>query len=382
MGVSAFLLSLERIAGFHLDHPGLVLFLPVIGFLLGRLSPFYGTPGKSDTGRILEEIHDPKELLPARFSPLVWIFTLLSHLGGASVGREGAAIQISSGISDLFSRMVPQDKEERRIILISGIASGFAAAIGTPFAGVVFALESIRWKNPKAFWIPRALAASMVAAAVPLCFGVARTRFPAIDGGSPGITSWFRILVWSLIMGFFCAALLRVFLFSRDRFQSALGKIAPRADIRGLLGGGILFLVFAIFNLLPYHGLGIAGLERSFHHPASPFAPVLKILLTALSLASGFKGGEFVPMFFSGAALGSTLSPFAGTPPPILPAVGCTALFAAVSNTPVACLILAGELFGPYAILYSLPAVLVVWKLSGTTTSGSPSKRTKVTINP
>lgn len=381
-GVSAFLLSLEKIVGFHLDHPGLVLLLPVLGLILGRLTPLYGRSGKNDTGLILEEIHDPKELLPARFAPLVWISTILSHLGGASVGREGAAIQIASGISDLFSRWVPQEKEERRIILVSGMAAGFAAGIGTPFAGVVFALESIRWKNPKASWIPRALGASFVASGVALWLGVRRTRLPSPEWEILSASEGFRILVWSLITGILCAVLLRLFHFSTRLFQSALRRISLRADLRGLGGGAILAMIFLTFHLLPYQGLGIAGLESSFHQSSPPFAPLIKILLTAFSLASGFKGGEFVPLFFSGAALGSTLGPLAGTSPSILPAVGCTSLFAAASKTPAACLILAGELFGLPATLYSLPAMVAVHVLSGDPPSRSPFSRRNATTNP
>ena len=73
--------------------------------------------------------------------------TLLSHLGGASVGREGTALQMGGALADQFSRWIALDTSERRTLLPCGVSAGFAAVFGTPFAAAVFALEFVRVRS-------------------------------------------------------------------------------------------------------------------------------------------------------------------------------------------------------------------------------------------
>ncbi|NDG85178.1 MAG: hypothetical protein EBX52_09110 [Proteobacteria bacterium] len=126
----------------------------------------------------------------------------------------------------------------------------------------------------------------------------------------------------------------------------------------------MLFL-FAWHPLSDYQGLGIAGLVGSFHSAATPLAPVLKLLLTALTLAAGFKGGEFVPLFFIGATAGSALGGIAGIDPAIPAALGCVSVFGAAAKTPLTCMVLAVELFGIQAAPLAVISILATSLFSG-----------------
>ena len=87
----------------------------------------------------------------------------------------------------------------------------------------------------------------------------------------------------------------------------------------------------------------MAALEKGKAHPEA-FA--LKMLFTAITINTGFKGGEIVPTFFIGATFGCTAAGFLGLDPSFGAAIGLVALFCGVVNCPVASILLSYELFG------------------------------------
>ena len=68
------------------------------------------------------------------------IGTWLAHLFGASVGREGVAVQLGATVANQFQQWF-SSKRNRQILLIIGMASGFAGLFGTPLAATFFAIE-------------------------------------------------------------------------------------------------------------------------------------------------------------------------------------------------------------------------------------------------
>jgi H+/Cl- antiporter ClcA len=99
-----------------------------------------------------------------------------------------------------------------------------------------------------------------------------------------------------------------------------------------------------------------------------PHEFALKVAFTILTLAAGFKGGEVTPLFFIGAALGSTLSLVLPLPVGLLAAMGFVAVFAGATNTPLACTIMAMELFGAGTGIYAALACVVAYLASGKAT--------------
>ena len=77
--------------------------------------------------------------------------SVAGHLAGASVGREGTALQMSGSLSDLLGRTVRLEPAERRVLLVTSLAAGFGAMFGVPLAGVVFAMEVARRRTVRAF---------------------------------------------------------------------------------------------------------------------------------------------------------------------------------------------------------------------------------------
>jgi H+/Cl- antiporter ClcA len=110
-----------------------------------------------------------------------------------------------------------------------------------------------------------------------------------------------------------------------------------------------VILLATLFRDDAYLNLGLPWLDRVFHAGAAvpPGAFAVKLLLTAVTVGFGFKGGEVTPHFVVGALLGAALAPLLGLPPAFLAAVGLVAVFAAASNTPIASTLMGLELFGP-----------------------------------
>ena len=91
----------------------------------------------------------------------------------------------------------------------------------------------------------------------------------------------------------------------------------------------------------------------------------VELLFTALTLGSGFKGGEVTPLFFIGATLGNRLAALMGGPADLFAAVGFVAIFAGAANTPLACIVMGIELFGADAASYLAVGCVVAYLVSG-----------------
>jgi H+/Cl- antiporter ClcA len=94
------------------------------------------------------------------------------------------------------------------------------------------------------------------------------------------------------------------------------------------------------------------------------YAFALKLLFTAVTLGSGFQGGEVTPLFVIGATLGAALAVPLGVPVGLLASVGFVAVFAAATNTPLACTIMGLELFGAAALPYLAVGCVVAYVFS------------------
>ena len=97
---AAFLAALDWATRTRLAHAWLIWLLPVAGFAVGWLYLRYGSSVEGGANLLIDEIHDPKKIIPLRMAPLVLGGTVLSHLFGASVGREGTAVQMGGALAD------------------------------------------------------------------------------------------------------------------------------------------------------------------------------------------------------------------------------------------------------------------------------------------
>jgi H+/Cl- antiporter ClcA len=355
-----FLLSLQAITALRVEHPRLIWLLPFIGLLIGFIYSRYAGRAESGSSLILEEIHDPKKVLPLRMAPLVFFGTLFTHLGGGSAGREGTAVQMGATLADQLSRCFKIESEERKILLVAGLGAGFSAAIGTPWAGALFGLEILYVGRLRIFAVAECLVSSFVAYYVCGWMGASHFHFPEV------MMSWdFKTALGLVAAGLLFGAVVRFFIWL-TYFIAALQKRYVQNKIwQPFIGGLLLVFLFEIFQAQRYAGLGLEVIQESFHLSASWIDPATKTFLTALTLGSGFKGGEFIPLVFIGTTLGSFLAGICGLSLTLMAAVGFSAVFGAASNAPLACALMAGELFGWTIFPMALIVGWIAYRISG-----------------
>lgn len=335
-----FLEALDRVTDTRLDHPWLLYVLPVAGLVVGLAYHHLGGRAARGNSLLIEEIHRPTDWVPRRMAPLVLIGTLVSHLFGASVGREGTAIQMSGSLSDGLARVFRLEPGERRTMLIAAIAGGFGSVFGVPLAGAVFALEVQAVGRVRYDALAPALAASVVGDLVVEALGHRHAPKPRIDVEPTAATAG-KVAVAGVAFGLAALA----FVLATDAVRAAARRV-PWPPLRTVVGG-VATVLLALVVGREYLGLSLPLIDQALAGDSLSLAdPALKIALTAIALGTGFPGGEVTPLFVTGATLGAALAPTLGLPVPVLAAGGFVAVFGAAANTPLACTIMAVELFG------------------------------------
>ena len=367
-----FLIALDFVTIWRTDHIWVVNFLPLIGLGIGYAYHYFGTDAKKGNDLILE-IHQAAEStsttstktssikpIPLLMAPLVFISSLLTHLGGGSAGREGTAVQMGGAIADQFTTLFKLNTAERKTILIMGVSAGFAAVFGTPWAAAIFALEIMSFRKVKFENIIPSFAAAFGAHYTCLAWMVKHTVY-SIDI-IPSITV--STISWTMLAGIIFGLAALLFIYTAKIFEGLFSKIKFE-PMRPFIGGIIIALFIVVANSTKYIGLGIPSIMDAFNTPAGSFDFALKILLTSLTLSAGFKGGEVTPLFFIGATLGNILIWFIPLPMALLAGMGFVSVFAGATHCVIASIIMGIELFGIQAGMYVGLASLVAYFASG-----------------
>jgi H+/Cl- antiporter ClcA len=353
---AGFLHALEAVTALYHSTSWLLVTLPFIGLLTIWL---YKGPLKASAGGVktlLAQIKAPTSPIPATMGPAIIGTTLLSHLGGASVGREGTALQMGGAIADQGSRWIVLNESERRTLILCGVSAGFAAVFGTPIAAAIFALEFVRLRS----WaILPCLATAFLADIVGRKFFFAQHSDYRLPLPAEYDLSGFGSAV---LLGLASGGIAWLYVFISRR-EAAKPNPEPYARI---FFSGTLFSAAVYFkHLEDFTGLGLPIIESALVEPAAPLTFVFKFLFTIICVSAGFRGGEVTPLFFVGATLGSAAAVLLSLPLSICAALGFVAVFAGAGAVPLACAVMACELFGWSIGGYALVACAISWVVAG-----------------
>jgi H+/Cl- antiporter ClcA len=357
-----FLWGLDFVTQQRNNHTLYIYLLPLGGLIIGLMYYFGAKNVEGGNNLLIQEMHKPKKNIHWKIIPLVFFGTLLTHLFGGSAGREGTAVQMGGAVGDSITRIFKWTKNNRNRLLRMGVAAGFSSIFGTPLAGAVFAFElakdrKINWKNM--FWT---LLASFGGHFICLAWGISHLQYSL--NSFPDVT--LKTLLYTVLAGL--AFGISAYLFNQCKhFFTHLFSYLKTPYLRPVLGGVIILALYLFFDINQYLGLGIPVIQSAFETSLNSETFFIKLLLTALTLGAGFKGGEATPLFFIGATLGNLLFFALPLPMDLLAGMGFIAVFGAATNTPIASTIIGLEMFGFNGIMFFAISTYMAYLVSGKT---------------
>jgi len=358
---SLLLLTLDWATNTRTEHRWLIWLLPVGGFVVGWFYLRFGQQVEGGNNLLIDEIHDPKKTIPLRMAPFVFLGTAISQLLGASVGREGTAVQMAGALADQITHVLKLTHEDRRLVLMAGISAGFSSVFGTPMAGWVFGIEVLTTGRMRYEAIFPCVLAAVIANQVGDLWGVQHTLY--LSGAVPPLSLW--SFVATMIAGIAFGLTGQLFAKSTHSLSGQMKKRIAYAPMRPVVGGAIIAACVWWFSADRYIGLGIPTIVSAFEQPLALYDFLCKIVFTVASLGAGFKGGEVTPLFYIGATLGNALAQVMHMPITLMAALGFVAVFGGAANTPIAATFMAMELFGAEIGIYAAIASVMSYLCSG-----------------
>ena len=355
-----FSMGVSWATGFRLSHPSMLFFLPVSGLLIVWMYHSFHEEGNRGTNMVIDAISSNERVTPAT-GPLIFFSTILTHLGGGSSGREGAALQLGGSIGNSFGEWFKLDERDKKIAIMCGMSAVFSALFGTPVAAAIFSLEVVSIGVLYYAALVPCVFSSFLAVGIARAAGLEGEHFPVemipvLDLKAVGLL---------VLLGILCAAVSILFCVLLHTAEHAYRKYFPDARVR-ILAGSFLFIALTLLSgTRDYCGSSMRLIESSIEGSVRYEAFLMKMLFTAVALGAGFKGGEIVPTLCVGAALGCAFGEITGFAPSLCAACGMAALFAGVTNCPITSLVIALELFGYEGMEYFSIIIAVAFALSG-----------------
>ncbi|HEX7338692.1 MAG TPA: chloride channel protein [Rhodanobacteraceae bacterium] len=334
----------------------------VAGIIIYSVAP--ETEGHG-TDAALNAFHRNSGRMRARVPLVKTIVSALTIGTGGSGGREGPTAQIASGVGAIVGQVFKLPDEERRVIILIGMAAGLSAIFKSPLGTAIFAVEILY--SGMAFE-GGALIYTMISAAVAYAITGMFSGFTPLfllppGGGSvqPLELVWFALL--GVVAGAFGALLPAVYYRTRDAF----GSLRIPTFLKPAIGGLAVGLIGIV--LPPIIGGGYGYVQFALQGGAGLAVWVLllfslgKILTLSLTIGSGGAGGMFGPTLYVGAMLGASFAALLhilhiDVDSAWFAVVGMAAVFAGGARVPIASMVMVIEMTGGFELI--MPTMLAV----------------------
>ncbi len=340
----------------------LIPFLPFAGLLITWMYHHFSETSLKGMTLVFETGQKKRDDIPLFLIPLVMFGTWITHLFGGSAGREGVAVQIGATLSHALGRRFHLPKDNR-VMLITGMAAGFGGLFQTPLAAVFFSMEVIVAGKIQYEALLPALIASYTAAYTSHTLGLEKFYVPLKDTLKISDANMAARLV---ILGILFGLAGRSFSFLLAKSKKIFAEKMTNPYIRiGVSSIPLALILFLLYNGR-YSGLGTNLISAAFSDGTIyPYDWILKLLLTVLTLAIGYQGGEVTPLFSIGASLGIVLGGSLGLSPVHCAALGYAAVFAGATNTLFAPVLIGLEVFGTNDMVPFLIVCIFAYLVNG-----------------
>ena len=317
----------------------------ISGVLVYSLAPEAEGHG---TDSAVKAFHRAGGFMRARIPGLKMLTSAITIGSGGAAGREGPTALISAGIGSLYGSIGHRSNEDRRLLMLTGMAAGLSAIFRSPIGTALFAIEvlycGMEFETSALLY---AMLASVTAYVVNgLVVGWEPLfRFPA-DFGFPGFSDYGWYILLGLISGLVAAVLPVVFYGLRDGFR----KMPIPPHFKPAIGGlGVGLLAMGLPQVL---GGGYGWIQEAMDGRLTASLLLLlvlgKMIAFCLTISSGGSGGVFAPGLYIGAMVGGFLAQQFQLPPAGFVVVGMIAVFGGVARVPIASLIMVTEMTGGY----------------------------------
>jgi H+/Cl- antiporter ClcA len=357
---TAFRLSVAASNQFWLAHRWMIWLLPASGLLIVFLYHVCGFASPLGTNRIIRAVRREEEV-PWRTAPLIFACSILTHICGGSAGREGAALQIGGTIGYRLGKLAHLSDEAVSLAVLAGMSALFAALFGCPIAAMIFAMEVI---SVGIFHY-----AGLVPCLISALIGYKISDF--IGGGfvfkhNIALPTFdIALLLKVLVIGLISAAVSILLVVAMDYVRRGFARLIGNPYLKIVVGAGILIGLTYLFPGGDYNGAGDALLLRALDGQAVWWSFLVKLLFTAITLGVGFKGGEIMPVFVIGAAVGCAAAPLLQMDPGTVAAMAMIGTFCGAVNCPLASIVMGVEFFGSSGLPYYAVVCCVSYLMSG-----------------
>ncbi len=337
------------------------IILVAVGVAVAVLTRLLGTPG--DVELLVDNIHVSGGEEDLRRLPSLVPISLLCIASGGALGPEAPLVQTTGTVGSYTARRFDLDATGLRIITITGMAAGFTVLFGAPLGAAVFALEILHRRGLEYYeaLIPAVLGSLAGYAVYVIATGVGLEPVWHLPG--PGVLKG-GDLAWAVACGVVGAIVATCFTYLNQLLRTILHRVPVPA--RPALGG---LLLAALAFMSPY---ALTFGEDQLAHVTTTdlavrtlaLAALAKLLASSVTLASGWKGGFIIPLFFMGACLGQAgHAVFPHTNAGVLVSALMVACCVGVTKTPIGSVLVVTEMGGlpllPTALIASMTALFL-----------------------
>lgn len=357
---SLFAHVLGQVTALRKANGWMLYLLPAAGLLIVFMYDKFGREDRG-TNQVFWTVQS-KDEVRFRAAPMIFIATALTHLTGGSAGREGAALQLGGSIGNQLGKWLNLDEADKHVIVMCGMSAAFAAVFGTPMAAAIFAMEVISVGIMYYSALAPCVFSALVAASLAARLGIHAESFHVANIPAFTVETAAKIA----LVGIGCGAAGTLFCIMLREIGKMYNRYLKNKYIRVIAAALLIILITKLLGTSDFMGAGTELILRAVEEgQARPLDFFWKILLTALTMKAGFKGGEIVPSFCIGATFGCVLGQFLGISPEICAACGMVAVFCSVTNCPITSILIAFELFGYEGASFFLIAVAISYVISG-----------------